>query len=336
MEIKIKFVDFWRDFDNCHNYFVDILSKKYDVILSDEPDYLMYATCGYEHLKYDNCVKIQFIGEHLVPDFNVCDYAIGFDIMEFGDRYLRLPLYVFYGIEKLNLPKIVIPEVVLNRKFCSFVVSNTDAAPERTRFFHLLSEYKQVDSGGKVENNIGGPVDNKLEFIKGYKFNIAFENAIHNGYTTEKLLEPMLVNSLPIYWGNKQAKLDFNPNSFIHAANFTSLEALVEYIVQLDKNEEQYLSILSEPWLNNDNYLNWKERLLEFFDGIFEKPKNEQKYLIPYGNGKWYLNNLRYMLDAASYRECRWEKKKRRKERKEKCNPLYWLKLGFKGRLSKK
>ena len=30
-------------------------------------------------------------------------------------------------------------------------------------------------------------------------------------------MEPMLVNSLPIYWGNKQVGLDFNRSSFIDA-----------------------------------------------------------------------------------------------------------------------
>ncbi|MCS2839143.1 hypothetical protein ACMSE3_07700 [Bacteroides thetaiotaomicron] len=62
--------------------------------------------------------------------------AIGFDIMEFNDRYLRLPLYVFYGIEELATPKFLEIGAVLNRNFCSFVVSNAGGSPERNRFFH--------------------------------------------------------------------------------------------------------------------------------------------------------------------------------------------------------
>ena len=201
---------------------MELLSKKYDVEVSDDPDYLIYSIFGYENLQYDSCVKIFYVGENITPDFNLCDYAIGFDLMEFGDRYMRLPYYVLYDIEKLATPKIIDPETVLNRKFCSFVVSNANASPERNRFFHLLSEYKKVDSGGRFENNIGGPVENKREFISQYKFNIAFENSMRDGYTTEKILEPMIVNSLPIFWGNRKEGLDFNPNSFIDASDYPS------------------------------------------------------------------------------------------------------------------
>ena len=76
------------------------------------------------------------------------------------------------------------------QKFCSMVVSNAQVSnPIRERFFRLLSEYKQVDSGGRLWNNVGGPVADKQKFIGGYKFNIAFENSAVLGYTTEKIMD---------------------------------------------------------------------------------------------------------------------------------------------------
>lgn len=94
-------------------------------------------------------------------------------------------------------------------------------------------------------------------------------------------MEPMLVNSLPIYWGNKQVGLDFNRSSFIDASDYPSLEALVERIVELDINDDEYLSILSESWLNTINYLDWKEKLLAFLI----------KFLVNFGISKsiWFL-----------------------------------------------
>src|SRR3989475_11313963 len=82
--------------------------------------------------------------------------------------------------------------------FCSFIASNT-RHPRTTRkrndFFHRLSRYKKVDAGGRAFNNIGYRVPGgpwgKIEFLKRYKFNIAFENASLPGYTTEKIVEPM-------------------------------------------------------------------------------------------------------------------------------------------------
>lgn len=281
--IKVKFVDFWDYFDPLNNFITNVLSLKYHIEISDTPDYLIFSVFGYENIKYHDCTKIFFSGENIVPDFNICDYGIGFNFLSFGDRYLRMPLYTTYDIHLLETPKVIVPEIVLNRKFCSFVVSNAQGAPERERFFQLLSEYKQIDSGGRYKNNVGGPVSDKIAFIKNYKFNIAFENSISDGYTTEKIIEPMLVNSLPIYWGNRLISRDFNPASFINVTKYSSLEAAVESIVRIDQNDDEYLSLLSEPWLNNDNYLNWQEQLLIFFDNIFNKPLSESRYIPTHG-----------------------------------------------------
>ena len=53
-----------------------------------------------------------------------------------------------------------------------------------------FSHYKQVDSGGRILNNVGGVVKNKRAFLK-YKFNIAFANGIADGYADEKIVDPM-------------------------------------------------------------------------------------------------------------------------------------------------
>lgn len=309
--IKVKFVDFWENFDPRHNFIADIISKKYRIELSNAPDYLIFSVFGYENIDYHNCTKIFYSGENITPDFNICDYAIGFNFLSFGDRYIRMPFYTAYGVRQLAAPKVIVPEVVLNRKFCSFVVSNAKGAPERERFFQLLSEYKQVDSGGRYKNNVGGPVPDKNDFIKNYKFNIAFENSMCDGYTTEKIMEPMLVNSVPIYWGNKLIDQDFNPASFVNVSNYSSLEEAVEHIVRLDQNDNEYLSLLSAPWFNEENYLNWEEQLIAFFDNIFEKPLSESRYIPTHGYIQTYQYRLHRMMRDKLFRK--------------RINPLKWF-----------
>jgi LPS biosynthesis glycosyltransferase-like protein len=309
--IKVKFVDFWDTFDPRHNFIADIISKKYRIEFSDTPDYLIFSVFGYENIDYHNCTKIFYSGENITPDFNICDYAIGFNFLSFGDRYIRMPFYTAYGVRQLAAPKVIVPEVVLNRKFCSFVVSNAKRAPERERFFQLLSEYKQVDSGGRYKNNVGGPVPDKNDFIKNYKFNIAFENSMCDGYTTEKIMEPMLVNSVPIYWGNKLIDRDFNPASFVNVSSYSSLEEAVEHIVRLDQNDDEYLSLLSAPWFNEENYLNWEEQLIAFFDNIFEKPLSESRYIPTHG----YIQTYQYRLHRMT----------RDKLFRRRINPLKWF-----------
>ena len=168
-------------------------------------------------------MRIVFVGESYVPDFNQFDCAIGFDDLTFGDRYLRIPLFAFYGdFRKLcSLPPLAPADkgALLNRGFCSFVVSNEDGDPARIEFFRRLSKYRPVASGGKILNNVGGRVPDKSAFIAKYKFNIAFENSVVPGYTTEKVMEPLAVRSVPIYYGNPDIAADFDPACMVRVAS---------------------------------------------------------------------------------------------------------------------
>jgi hypothetical protein len=134
-----------------------------------------------------------------------------------------------------------------------------------------LSKYKRVDSGGRLYNNLDGPVTDKLALVKASKFTIAFENDSRPGYTTEKLSQPMEALSVPIYWGNPLVHLDFNPRSFINVHDFPNLEAAVERVMEVDRNDELYAEYLRQPWYH-DNRVNQyvdSERVLSRFEEIF-------------------------------------------------------------------
>ena len=129
----------------------------------------------------------------------------------------------------------------------SFVVSNDEGDPMRIEFFHRLSKYKPVASGGKLFNNVGGRVLDKNAFVAQYKFNIAFENSCVPGYTTEKILEPLAVHSVPIYYGNPAIAADFNPSCMVHVANRGDVERAGEEIIALDRDDAACLRKLSAP-----------------------------------------------------------------------------------------
>ena len=221
-KIKLKFSGMGGRFDPENNFIVNILRKNFDVQLSDNPDYLIYSVNSKDYLNY-NCVRIFYTAENLVPDFNVCDYGIGFHYLEFGDRYIRFPLYLVDGFTaydgdnyasdlQLALHKHENASTALKDKteFCSFVYSNSQAAQCREKMFEALSKYKPVSSGGRYKNNVGGPVADKLEFQKKHKFVIAFENTSTSGYTTEKIIGAFAAGAIPIYWGNPEITKEFN------------------------------------------------------------------------------------------------------------------------------
>ena len=243
---------------------------------------MIYSSHGYEH-RLQSGVRIFVSGESAPPDFRPCDYSMTCRKVD-DARHLQLPFYVRYGSAASIVKKNDDPEAHPGKsktKFCSFVVRSHNPRKNRNRleFFQCLSRYKKVDSGGAFMNNIGeGPITGaypreKIEFLRAYKFNIAFENSSFPGYTTEKIFEPMVARCLPIYWGNPLIAEEFNPKSFLNYADFPNEEALIEKIIELDKDDAKYLEYLRQPYFYKDEPNNYfsRERMLDFFERIFSE-----------------------------------------------------------------
>ena len=96
---------------------------------------------------------------------------------------------------------------------CGIFIATAFSVVDGGVFFDKLSTYKQVSSGGRFRNNIGGAVADKKAFQADHKFAIAFENTSYDGYCTEKLMEAFAAGTIPIYWGDPNVAKDFNPES---------------------------------------------------------------------------------------------------------------------------
>ncbi len=216
-------------------------------------------------------------------DFDYCDFAISHHYVDDG-RHLRLPNYVrrygLGGIRSLGQAKKVDEIWEKKTDFCCFVYSNTRSdlpgVALRNRFFKMLCEFKKVDSAGGALNNMDGYVVPRdlasyLQFIEKYKFMITFENQMASGYTTEKIFHAMLGNALPIYWGNPDVWKDFNEKSFINCHRYDNLDATLQKVIEVDRNDEQYLEYLAQPCLREGGYLEelCDQTLIDFFDRVF-------------------------------------------------------------------
>jgi len=89
-----------------------------------------------------------------------------------------------------------------------------------------------------------------MDFIKDYKFVIAFENSSYPGYTTEKIIQPFIAQSIPIYWGNPRVSNDFNENAFIDATN-QSFQDAIQQIIEIDNNDDKAIEMLMQPVFRN-------------------------------------------------------------------------------------
>jgi hypothetical protein len=270
--IRITFADFWDNNIPNDNYFYNLLSLKYNVIIDDiNPDIVFCSCYGSSHFRFDKSkvIKVLYLGENMRPDFNTFDYSFSFDRID-DERNYRLPLWSLlfnwfnrpYRSERdhaylhemenfLDRTKIQPTKT----KFCSFVASQPKGM--RVPFVPRIYQYKHIDCAGAVYNNyprIPGRGDeaHKINFLRDYKFNICFENSSHVGYTTEKIIHSMFSNCIPIYWGDPSVSEDFNPNSFLNWNEFGDSDKLIERVIEIDNDPKLYEEYLNQPWFKDN------------------------------------------------------------------------------------
>jgi len=276
-KLKLGFTD---THDHLAQFFSSILANRFDVEIDNEnPEYLIFGdeNFGTNNKKFNrsDVVKIFYTGENRRPENYDCDYAITFD-HNFNNWHYRLPLYVIYqwSLEQIHKTKYSYYHLLGDNEpqektdFASFVVSNGNCK-ERNEFFEKLSAYKKVDSGGRLFNNIQADLSGeeaKIDFLAKRKFNICFESGSYPGYTTEKILHAFYAKTIPIYWGSPTVDTDFNPSAFINVHDFNSFDDAIEYVKQVDSDDELYNKIVnSTPLAGNvprdymllNNFLNW-------------------------------------------------------------------------------
>lgn len=91
--------------------------------------------------------------------------------------------------------------------------------------------------------NYHGPIDDKLNTIKNYRFTLCYENSCdQNGYITEKIFDCFAAGSVPIYWGAPNVQ-DYIPKEcFIDKRDFATLNDLYIYLKNMERSEyDRYL-----------------------------------------------------------------------------------------------
>lgn len=277
--LRLGFVDYWAGLDE---FFVSVLSKKYQVIRDDvNPDYLIFCDeiFGQKNHEFDNkpnVIKIFYTGENRRFWNYKSHYAITFDHFD-DEKHYRLPLYVidhWLMVNNLKMPHIndivrTPNDLEKKSKFCGFISGNA-GSQKRNTAFQILSQYKKVDSAGPLFNNIGyvlprglEAAKNKNEWLSPYKFNLCFENSSWPGYCTEKLFHAFYMKTIPIYWGSPTVAMDFNPKAFVNWHDFTTEQEFYQKIVDLDNDPVQYAEMFMQPifptnrFMDTDRFLMW-------------------------------------------------------------------------------
>lgn len=249
--LKIIFLDFWDNFDINNNFILQALKAYFTIYVIEDkdtskPDIVFFSNFGFENFKFSNTLRIYITGEADCPNFNICDYAIGLVDLKFSNRYSRINfLYRSKNID-LEWKQNYIENFndLINRDSFCCLVSNKDRNPIFFDFYNKLSKYKKISSGGRWNNNIGKKIDNKLSFISKFKFNICFENEYIDGYVTEKIYDALLCDTIPIYWGSDYVNYEFQGFKFINVYKYNTIEEAIKEIIEIDNNDELYLSMV--------------------------------------------------------------------------------------------
>lgn len=282
--ININFCGFWNSFNYNDNLFTRLLSKHFDVKISDKPDFVICSNRGkpFEYMKYD-CVRIMFMGENMSLDFTVFDYGIGFDFLDFGERYFRLPFAFYNDNGDAWVPEELTEDQareILNEKkyFCNFIYGHASSRGLREKIFEALNEYKLVVSPGNYLNNLEGKSarrcswKEKFEYLKYSKFTIAGDSIQYPGFVTEKIVQPFQWHSIPIYCGSPLIDKDFNVDSFIWVKNEADIERTLEKVSYLDSHDDAYIHMLTQCPLHRRTYLEERyEELEKFLVNIFKQ-----------------------------------------------------------------
>ena len=260
--MKLSFCDFWGDFDYSNNFFIYYLKSLFgEVSLVDikDADILIYSCFGSKHHSADRkrTKKIFFTGENIRPNFSECDYSFSFDFDDYDGKNIRIPLWYFY-IDWFNVgtygnPRYLLPLKEINGKWFNRVKDKqcctVFSSPYKKRFemIEAISSYMPVDCYGRPFGKHTEGEEKKKQKICQYKFNICFENTIHPGYVTEKLLHARTAGTVPLYYGHPSVEVDFNKRGFINLYEFSSINECAEYVNYVSKNENIYNEIINQP-----------------------------------------------------------------------------------------
>lgn len=275
---NIKFYGFWTPNIEKTLFYKILVRNK---IFKSNKKYIFFSTFSKrkENLSKFSEIKVFFTGENvhdgqlnkifleyednLIKDV---DLSLGFDYLE-HENYLRFPLWILYLIDtnwsyediKKRIDEINNPEYRLNNNRTKFAsqISRHDTKGIRKKMIEKINQIEKVDCAGIFMNNTNELKekysDNKIEYLKTFKFNICPENSSTKGYVTEKIFEAIFSGCIPIYWGSEgyvEPEI-LNKEAFIYFEE-SKEEQIIEKIKRLWESEEEYKKFISIPPFKKD------------------------------------------------------------------------------------
>lgn len=251
-----------------------------------EGAYLFYASClNFTDLPLPrNPTKIIWALSHEESPKNVLElqHEKILSLFNFSSTFSRhsdvpFPLHDMHSLEDVVSGQYYVTTSAKNSHLIDlapvlYIHSDCDTLDQRDKYVSELMKHIKIDSYGTCLKNKDLPKemkidylnklysDNFLKFVARYKFTIAIENGVCDDYVTEKFWRPILVGSVPIYFGSPLIR-DWLPNnkSAILLEDFPTPKLMSEYIKKLlqdDRLYEEHLEHKTKRIISNKKLVN--------------------------------------------------------------------------------
>jgi len=237
----------------CETHLIDFYGDDKKIVITNYDDYTHVIIMNTAMPMLKNIPKQNVIGLSFEPPEFL---GLTNEFIHYAQKYINK---YFIG-EKGSLPSPFIegfgymwhkPPInypLIKNKIMSIMVSEKQNAPGHIYRHKLVNAIIKSNlpidiygSGCKYytslnDKRVKGMFDN-IELFENYDFHICIENFQTNHYFSEKIMDPLICSSMPIYLGCRNIKDYFNDNVILLSGNIETDMLLLSNII---KNPEQY------------------------------------------------------------------------------------------------
>ena len=122
----------------------------------------------------------------------------------------------------------------------------------------------------------------KIDYLRSFKFTVAFENSRRAGYNTEKLYDAFSADTIPVYWGDPRLETIVNRDAVVFVDADWEQDVLPR--LRLPERRIPYRPYFREPYMTNrlfgraNDLIAWLRARVPYTKG-FERAVEEIRFL---------------------------------------------------------
>ena len=225
-------------------------TAKHNIVCNSKEDIIWDIVVVYENLPYSYQLKCRHGGIVFIsgepPQISCYGYAFlkQFDAVVTCHKHLKHRHVIQW---QQSLPWMIGLKISTN-EYNMTADNFLQFFPHKTNILSAICSYKKLIPGHKKRNviirsliskfpqiDIYGSnykfIDDKKDALDSYMFHICIENSEVNDYWTEKISDPILALSVPIYLGCPNIESYFNPDAMIICKTEEELECTVQRVL---------------------------------------------------------------------------------------------------------